>query len=165
MIEENGRIIAVENDMALVEIQRKSVCGSCSVNKGCGAGVLSKVMGNKRFRLTVFNSVNANVGDDVIIGIEDDMLVKSSFAVYIIPLLLFFVGAWIGDNMAGQFVLPASEVPSILFGILGLFVGFVWLRRFTRKIGNDDRYRPVLLGFRNTWNIGTPLKSFHKESL
>ena len=136
MIEESGRVIAVENDLALIEIQRKSVCNTCSVNKGCGTGVLAKAIGNKRFRLTAQNSV---------VGIEENMLVKSSFAVYIIPLLLLFVGAWCGVNIAGFYAVQASEGFSVLFGMLGLVVGFIWLRYFSQKISKDDRYRPVLL--------------------
>lgn len=163
MIEESGCVIAVENDMALIEIQRKSVCSTCSVNKGCGAGVLSKVVGNKRFRLTAYNSVNANVGDEVIVGIDDNMLVKSSFAVYIIPLLLLFVGAWCGKSIAGIFAIQATEGISILFGMLGLVIGFIWLRHFSQKISKDDRYRPVLLESRhNNMNIAvtsTPAKN------
>ena len=34
---------------------------------------------------------------------------------------------------------------SVLFGMLGLVIGFVWLRYFSQKIRKDDRYRPVLL--------------------
>jgi sigma-E factor negative regulatory protein RseC len=165
MIEEYGRVVAVKDNMALIEMQRKSVCSACSANKGCGTGVLSKVIGNKRFQLTVFNSVNAGVGDDVIVGIEDDMLVKGSFAVYIIPLLLLFIGSWSGKYIAGLFELSASEGLSILFGMLGLFSGFVWLRHFTRKIGKDDRYRPVLLGSRNGRGIVLSSESFNKEVL
>ena len=145
MIEESGRVIAVENDLALIEIQRKSVCSACSVNKGCGTGVLSKVIGNKRFRMTAQNTLNASVGDEVIVGIEENMLVKSSFAVYIVPLLLLFVGAWCGESIAIHFTLQVSEGFSVLFGMLGLVIGFVWLRYFSQKIRKDDRYRPVLL--------------------
>jgi sigma-E factor negative regulatory protein RseC len=160
MIEENGHVIAVENDMALIEIERKSICSACSVNKGCGAGVLSKVVGNKRFQLTAHNSVNANVGDEVIVGIEDNMLVKSSFAVYIVPLLLLFVGAWFGNSIAGLLVIQASEGVSILFGMLGLAIGFIWLRHFSRKISKDDRYRPVLLeGRHNKMNIAVSVQA------
>ena len=155
MIEESGRVIAVENDLALIEIQRKPVCNTCSVNKGCGTGVMSQVIGNKRFRLTAKNSLNANVGDKVIVGIAEDMLVKSSFAVYIVPLLLLFVGSWCGIYIAEYFAMQATEGFSVLSGLLGLVIGFIWLRFFSQKISNDDRYRPVLLeNHRHKLNIG-----------
>jgi len=145
MIEENGRVIAVESDTAWIEIQRKAVCDTCSVNKGCGTGVLAKAVGNKRFRIPVNNRINARIGDDVIIGISDDMLVKSSFVAYMVPLLMLFLGAWIGEHVA-QFVgFSNSEGFSILFGIVGLSSGFLWLRRFSGRIGKDERYQPLLL--------------------
>jgi sigma-E factor negative regulatory protein RseC len=160
MIEEQGKVIDVRDDMALIEIQRKSVCQSCSLNKGCGTGVISSMIGNKRFRFSVYNSLNAEIGDNVTIGIEDDLLLKSSFAVYITPLLLMFVGAWSGIYIASLFSLASSEGLSVIFGILGLTVGFVWLNRYTKKIKNDDRYRPVLLGCRPDVGVVVPPNSF-----
>ncbi len=159
MIEEKGKIIDVQDDMALVEIQRKSVCHTCSLNKGCGTGVISSMIGNKRFRFSVYNSINAAVGDNVTIGIEDDLLLKSSFAVYITPLLLMFIGAWSGTYVANLFTMASSEGISVIFGMLGLALGFVWLKRYSEKIRNDDRYRPILLGCRPDIDVIAPPNS------
>jgi sigma-E factor negative regulatory protein RseC len=41
MIEETARDVALEDDFAWVETQRKSTCGACVVNKGCGAATLA----------------------------------------------------------------------------------------------------------------------------
>lgn len=163
MIEENARVIAIENDMAMIEVQRKAVCDTCSVNKGCGTGILAKAMSNKRFQMRVRNTVDARVGDDVIVGIEDDMLVKSSFAVYIIPLLLLFIGAWIGENTAAAFASTSSEGLSILFGLAGMAVGFVWVRYFSRRISNDNRYQPLLLRRRDSTEYKDYKPAFHRE--
>jgi len=145
MIEESGRVITIENDVAWIEVQRKAVCDTCSVNKGCGTGVIAKVVGNKRFRIPVNNSINARVGDDVIVGISDDMLIKSSFAAYMTPLLMLFLGAWVGENVAHFIELSSSEGFSTIFGIGGLCAGFFWLRRFSNRIAKDGRYQPILL--------------------
>jgi len=145
MIEESGRVVALEDDVAWIEMQRKAVCDTCSVNKGCGTGVLAKAIGNKRFRIPVENTVNARVGDDVVVGIGDDMLIKSSFAVYIIPLLMLFAGAWLGEGAAQYMALSGTEGLSVICGIAGLAAGFIWLRHFTAKIGKDSRYQPLLL--------------------
>ena len=45
MIEENGRVVDVEDGYAWIETERRSTCGSCSANKGCGTATLAKVMG------------------------------------------------------------------------------------------------------------------------
>jgi len=41
MIEETASVVALEDDFAWVETQRKSTCGACAVNKGCGAATLA----------------------------------------------------------------------------------------------------------------------------
>ena len=164
MIEENAWVIAIENDMALIEVQRKAVCDTCAVNNGCGTGILAKAMNNRRFQMKVRNTVDACVGDEVIVGIEDDMLIKSSFAVYIIPLLLLFIGAWIGENSAGAFPSSSPEGLSVLFGMAGLVAGFAWVRYFSKRISSDDRYQPLLLKRKDTSGYKKIKPAFHRES-
>ena len=50
MIAENAQVVGFEGNDIWVETQRKTACGQCAANKGCGTAVLSKVLGNKRSR-------------------------------------------------------------------------------------------------------------------
>lgn len=142
MIEETAIVIATEGEWAWLESERKSTCGTCAARKGCGTGVLAKVVGRKLTRVVALNRAGARPGDSVVVGIDEGSLVRGSLAVYAIPLLALFVGA-----LMGQFGLShwAGESGTMVGGIAGLLAGFAWLRRFSRRSRTDPRYHPVVL--------------------
>lgn len=145
MLEEQGRVVAVEEGFAWVETQRKSSCGSCAVNKGCGTGVISKVVGQRATRVRAINRINAGVGDEIIIGLDDQALVRGSLAVYTAPLIVMLLMALLGDLVGRELQLNSSEGLTVIFGLAGLGLGFLWVRNFSRRIADDLRYQPVIL--------------------
>ena len=147
MIEERAQVVALNEQEVWVETQRRSACGQCTANKGCGTAVLSKVMGNKRSRVRTLNpkSTKVSVGDEVIIGIQEQALVRGSLVIYMLPLLLMFLFGLLGDVLTSQLLMQNQDVLPIVFGMFGLALGFLWVRRFTRSIADDNRYQPVLL--------------------
>ncbi|WP_455199475.1 SoxR reducing system RseC family protein, partial [Kaarinaea lacus] len=70
MIEERAEVVSIEDGDIWVETQRRSACGQCAVNKGCGTAVLGKVIGNKRTRVRVLNPTDTRVsiGDEIVVG-------------------------------------------------------------------------------------------------
>jgi sigma-E factor negative regulatory protein RseC len=147
MIEEHAQVVALDKGNVWVETQRRSACGQCAANKGCGTATLSKVLGNKRSRVRTLNpkATHVSVGDEVVIGINEQALVRGSLAIYMVPLLALFVFGLLGQALSRQLLMENPDMLSIIFGLLGLGLGFVWVRRFTRIIAADERYQPVLL--------------------
>lgn len=147
MIEEHAQVIALENNDVWVETQRRSACGQCAANKGCGTATLAKVLGNKRSKVRTLNPQETLVaiGDEVIIGINEQALVRGSLAVYTVPLLMLFVFGFLGQLLSTQLLMTNQDILPIVLGLSGLLLGFVWVRRFTRRIADDARYQPVLL--------------------
>jgi len=147
MIEEHAQVVALENSDVWVETQRRTACGQCAANKGCGTATLARVLGNKRSRVRTLNpqATQVAVGDEVIIGINEQALVRGSLAVYTVPLLLLFVFGFLGQLLTVQLLIVNPDVLPIVLGLSGLLLGFVWVRRFTQGIANDVRYQPVLL--------------------
>lgn len=143
MIEETAHVVAVEGEHAWVETERRSSCSSCSA-KGCGTGALSKVLGAKVQRMRVSNPVNAAEGDAVVVGIDEGVLLKGSVLVYIMPLVLMLAGGLLGEALAPQWD-SNGESMSLLFGLLGLGGGLLWLRAFNRHATDNPRYTAVIL--------------------
>lgn len=142
MIEETAKIVELDGDFAWVETQRESVCGACAVNKGCGTATIAKVLGKKRTRVRAFNRLNAKLGDQVVIGIQEQALVRGSIAVYAVPLVFLLLGGLFGEWL-GQG--SDSEGLAILFGLFGLGAGFLWLVYFSRKVRTSPSYQPDIL--------------------
>ena len=143
MIEETAHVVDAEAEFAWVETERRSSCGSCSA-KGCGTGALSKILGRQRQRLKVLNPIGAKPGDDVVLGIREQAWLKGSVAVYIVPLLTLLAGALLGEGLAPQWG-SDSEMLSLLFGLLGLAAGFLWLHRYNRGLSADEKFMAVIL--------------------
>jgi sigma-E factor negative regulatory protein RseC len=143
MIEETAHVVGVEDGHAWVETERRSSCGSCSA-KGCGTGALSKILGTKVQRLKVRDPLGTEVGDTVILGIEEGVLLHGSLMVYIVPLLLMLAGGLLGEALAPQWG-TQPEGLSLIFGLLGLGGGFLWLRSYNLRVAKDPRYTAVIL--------------------
>jgi len=145
MIQESGVVIKVEGSTAWVETQRKTACDSCSAKRGCGNAVIAKVVGQKRSIVQVDTSDTLVAGEDVILGMNESALVKGSFAIYIVPLLLMMLFAISGEYLGGIYLAPENEFFTIITAAIGLFFGFVWLKRFNKKNRCNTLYQPVIL--------------------
>jgi len=145
MIEETATVVERSDGFAWVETQRRSTCSACSANKGCGTGVLSRVLGQRTARMKALNPIDAQIGDQVVVGMQEAALIRGSLAVYLAPLSSMLLLAMVGQSLAGQLGLDNPEPMTIVFGATGLVLGGAWLRRFTRRIRNDERYQPVIL--------------------
>lgn len=145
MIEETARVICVDESGVWVEAERRSTCSACAVNKGCGTAALSRVLGRRSTRMRVLSDQPLHNGDQVIIGIDEQALVRGSLAVYAVPLLALILGALLGELGAKQGLWGDGELASVLLGLGGLAGGLFWLRGFTRAIAGDRHYQPVVL--------------------
>ncbi len=142
MLEETGRIVAINNESLLVETIQRSTCGSCVAQKGCGQTLLSR-MGVQPTYLRVLLAGRApdnyEINDDVVIGIPDDIIVKGSLFVYLIPLFLMLVFAGIAHTYF------LSEGVSIVAGITGFLLGGFVIKQHAHNHRDDERYQPVLI--------------------
>lgn len=143
MIEETVEVVAIEDDVLILEAQRKSACQSCAVKKGCGTSVLSKTLGKKVTQFRVENTADARIGDSLIVGIPENALLKGSVIVYFLPLVALFASA-----MAADWLLPQSMSLRDLWvassGIAGLFAG-VGLCRVLLRSQSSESMVPVIL--------------------
>ena len=76
-------------------------------------------------------------GQSVTIGIPEDVIVKGSLLVYLVPVVSSVIGAW----LAG----PQGELQSMLGAFCGLLLGGVLVNLQSQKLRNDLRLNPVLL--------------------
>ena len=145
MIEETARVVECQDRFAWVETNRRSACDSCSMNKGCGSGLISQIFTDKRARLKVLNRIQASVGDSVLIGINEAALLSGSFLIYMLPILSLLGFALLGELMAAQLLIENSELLAIPFGVFGLVLALWWVRRRTSNLQYANRYQAVII--------------------
>jgi sigma-E factor negative regulatory protein RseC len=147
MIEESAQVVAVEGtsgEYVWVETQRQSTCGGCAANQACGTATLAKVLGKRRTRVRALNQSGAQLGERVIVGIDEAALIRGSLAVYAMPLLALLAGGIVGALLSERLQV-AGESLTLGLGIAGLVAGLLWLKGFARRIRDDSRYQPVVL--------------------
>lgn len=151
MIEEQGRVVAIEPGAVWVETLRKSTCSSCSANAACGQGVMDRLgVGRQRGYVRALSRLNLAVGDSVVIGVREDLLVRSSLLVYLLPLLGLLAAALAADGLG------LAEPQVILGGLAGMFGTWLLVRWRAARVADDPALQPVVL---RALLAGTPVAS------
>ena len=143
MMETQAKVLEVEAGAALVEPMEPSGCSACGSNGGgCGADRIGQVFTLRSKRYRVLDPRGSRVGEAVVIGVADGAVLRGSGAVYMLPLLLIFIGAM----LAGQFApLASRDGWSIAGAAIGFVLGTLWLLWFSRRAARDARFQPVIL--------------------
>jgi sigma-E factor negative regulatory protein RseC len=146
IIEETARVVALDGDQAWVTTQRRTACGSCAANKSCGAGIIARgLVSGRTLQIKAVNQVEAVVGDDVVLGIDDKVLLRSAVLMYLLPLLALMAGALLGEWVNDVLIRAGSEYLSILTGLLAMVAVLWWLARHTRLLAATGDYQPRIL--------------------
>ena len=108
-----------EDGTAQVVHIRESACsGDCHKCSGCGAAKEAVIF-------TAANPIGASRGDLVKVESETGPVLKAAVVLYVIPLVLFFVGYYLG-TLPGNF--------GTLGGCVGFLLGVVLVIAYDRKV-------------------------------
>lgn len=129
MIEESATVVSTGDGFAIVETQQRAACGSCQQADGCSTSLLSALFKRRHNQLRVQNPIGAQAGERVIIGLQEQTLLKVSFTAYLLPLASMLLAAIALQRLAERFLLPLGELPAIGGGLLGIIIGLMILRR------------------------------------
>jgi sigma-E factor negative regulatory protein RseC len=122
MIEEFAVVTKRFDDHVMLEIERRTACGLCGQKRGCGNATWGRLLGHDSHEFAAENAIDANVGDSVVVGIDERVVLSSAFYLYVVPLLSMLVGAVLAD------VLADNQFYVILASAAGLLVGFAWVK-------------------------------------
>ncbi|MDO5141974.1 MAG: SoxR reducing system RseC family protein [Eubacteriales bacterium] len=103
------------NGMAEIEVTRRSACGhDCAKCGGCGG------METQTLYVTARNRAHAGVGERVLIEGQTGQVLGLAVLVYVLPLVLFFVGYALGAALfEGAAAAAISSGVLFVAGILG----------------------------------------------
>ena len=150
MIEERAIIVSLDSEIsaaestatdstATLEIERKVACGLCGQTRGCGNSIWGKLFAHQSTAFKAQNRINAKVGDSVIVGINEKALLKSALLLYILPLATMLIGAIFATQ------LHDTNGYAMLGALVGLVLGFVWVKGHTMSSSYFKLQQPVIL--------------------
>jgi sigma-E factor negative regulatory protein RseC len=142
MLQETGRIVAIENDALWVETIQRSVCGNCDSQKGCGQRLLSQFGAQPSYLKVLLSgrsNIKYNINDRVTIGIPETAVVKASLLIYLLPLVIFVL-------FSGAAQLYFQNDPlSIVAGAIGLVAGGALVRSYMFSQRNNIDFQPRVI--------------------
>lgn len=139
MIQEQAIVMEVNGRRISVETDRQASCGHCSAKSACGSALLGKFFNRNQQHLILKTDLNLAVGDKIILGLDEGALLRGSFIVYAIPLLMLLLF----PVVANQFII--SETVSILSAVIGFSLGIVYVKFFSVVARSGENFSPVVL--------------------
>lgn len=156
MLTEVGRVVAVEADGVWVETIRTTACDSCAAKSGCGQGTLGRALGRqnkgliKALESESLSAADCALDDYVEIALPEDVVLKGSAVVYLVPLMLGLIGAVVGGDF--------GDAGAVAGFALGLAAGFTGVRWFTVNAGKIALL-PTLVALKSSSRDHIPLMS------
>lgn len=141
MIEEQVVVTSLTPEGAWIEGVQQSACGSCSAKAGCGQHALSQL--GRKVSLWLPNegfdkdgrgeSVSLRVGQQIVVGLPEGAILRSTLVLYGVPLFTLVIGAVLGNVLGG-------ELGSIILSVLSIFLGFQIARKWSDQ--NKSHWQP-----------------------
>lgn len=124
-------VVAVEGEDAVVQGERQSACSSCAGKSSCSTlGSWSKRVA----RIRIANELHAEVGDAVVVEVPDGLLLKATFKLYGVPVLMFLLGGMLSMGAAQALNVAEVDAWAAVGALLAAAGSYVWLW----KRGQDD---------------------------
>jgi len=146
MISEMARVVGIDRDQAIIAKETSSACEGCHLSGSCMSS--GDVRCDKTF--VVQNKTGAKVGDRVEVGLTSPEFFISVLLVYLLPLVLLFVGFVLGSHF-GPLIskklgihLDATAIAAVL-GLVFLAGSFALLYSFNRWCKKKGLFFPKVL--------------------
>ena len=150
MLVESGRVVAIEQDGVWVETLRKTTCGACAARKGCGHGLLNEVSAGSKglVRVLVGDDLQpsqCNIDDQVEFTLPEEVILRGSLVVYIVPLVLMLAGAALASGASEFSTLLPDDLYSLFGAEIGFLLGTGLVRLHALQHRNNVAFQPMLL--------------------
>jgi len=127
VIEQQARVVTVEQGRVQVRIGGQTGCSACDDGKGCGAGLFGKLLKRHPVEMELDNSIGAINGQAVLLGMSEALFLKLVFRLYGLPLLAGLLGAvgghWLAVNMgAGAGMIDLLTLAVAVFAALTVLI-------------------------------------------
>ncbi len=127
MLETHATVVATAGQSASVLLNQVSGCEQCN-GQGCGSSKVAQLFCSKTVVFEVVNPVNAQVGDKVLITVQDGAVLRGISVLYLIPL-----SALVGTAALVNFLIN-DEFWVALGAILGLLLGFWCVKMISGRL-------------------------------
>jgi sigma-E factor negative regulatory protein RseC len=117
MIEELAVVVKIEDHQVWVESGQSSACGGCLQKASCSTDAIGSVL--KKKPVPADSDIQLKTGDRVMVAIDENLLLRASVLLYLLPLIASFSGAglagwWFAGTAKAELWIAGSAVLSLL---------------------------------------------------
>jgi sigma-E factor negative regulatory protein RseC len=150
MAQKRGRVSSInEKGWAMVVTEKGDACNNCESAQFCHS-----LADCSRMETRVLNRANAGVGDRVVISLSSISVLKSAMILYILPTISLILGAIAGSGLH-DYIGTGETGAAILFGFVGLILGFTIAGLISKRQTADSKLTPVIT------RIIAPTEGYH----
>lgn len=146
---EKACVVDIKGDKIKVVITRHSACSKC--NKDCILGMEGSDEKHEKEEMYILvnNSINAKKGDTVNIELKDSSLVMGSLIIYLLPLIFFVFGYFVGTKLYNIVNIFSAEIVGIITSFVFLYLSYLVTKRIDKSISNSNRFRAEIVNIVN----------------
>jgi len=100
MLEESAIVVKIDNGQTWVVGTQSNACAGCAQKTSCSSTDLANVL--KKKPIPVDSELSLKTGDTVMVAIDESVLLRAAFSLYITPLIGLFIGAGIADSLVSD---------------------------------------------------------------
>lgn len=136
-MDEIGTVKRLDGVLAIVNVEKKSACGSCKA--GCNVS-------ESGAEIEAVNRAEASVGQVVRVAMQPYLYVKGSILIYGIPAVALILGAVIGKEYSSVFLKDYDpDMVSAVFGFSALILSFAVVKLLSSRMEKETKYKPVIV--------------------
>ena len=138
MATEQGVVLRTDSETAWVKTVRSSACEGCTARESChttGSG--------RDMEVKAINLAGAGAGDRIVLTFVTASLLKATFLIYVIPIILMLAGALLGQVLAPHIEFNPSAL-SVLLGFAFFFTALFIIKARANKMAQKNAYQPKI---------------------
>jgi sigma-E factor negative regulatory protein RseC len=93
----------------------------------------------------VINGIGARIGDRVDVSISGPALLKTTFILYVVPVLCLLIGGFAGDTVAKALGHTDTSPLAATFAIGSLIAALSFVKRRGNRMARETVYRPRVI--------------------
>lgn len=133
MKQEEGFVLKLDGDTALVQVGRHESCESCGA---CAAAEGPQTV-------VAENPISAKPGQHVRFTMHEEGFVKAAFIIFVMPLILAAVGAFCGWRIA--YIWEANmTIGAVIGGCIMFVAGWAGVKKYDAETGRRHGMKPVI---------------------
>lgn len=126
LIEHKGTICEIEDKKVVVRIISASMCASCHAKGACSMNDTK----DKNIEVKVSNSTNYEVGQEVVVCMEQKVGTKAVLIGFFFPFLILITSAIVSN----KYLFPTTEALTALVSIISITVYYLIIYLIRNKI-------------------------------